>query len=167
MVQKSVGFKFKAPVAGHGFTTMRNINALNGFDGRQSLAGRCAKRAEIMLAQQVAGGLVHGCFIKASVHPTDAARFNAGAHGRFQHHVGIAACCGAGTAMKGARHDLCPLDGNIVGQMRIGAAYPRVGFAFNLSIKMHHLHQAMHTRVGAASTQRRNLVLGKFAQRSF
>ena len=69
--------------------------------------------------------------------------------------------------MEPIRWDDRPLHGYIAGQVGIGAPNPRVGVAFQRGIKVHDLHDAVHTRISTASAERGDALCGKFGEGSF
>ena len=75
---------------------------------------------------------------------------NARAHGRLQHDVGIAARDCLGAAMKLWRHLLRPLHSDVIRQEAIHTAHPRKCFTLKRCIEVHHLHERVHARIGAA-----------------
>ena len=64
-------------------------------------------------------------------------------------------------------HDLGPLNRNVFGQQGIGATYPGGNRSVYRGVKVHYLHQAVHTGIGAASAEGRDLVASELAQGDF
>ncbi len=69
--------------------------------------------------------------------------------------------------MKSIGHFESPLHGDISGQIGVGAADPRVSVAVQFGVKVHHLHEAVHTGIGATGAQSGNALGGELAQRGF
>ena len=98
-----------------------DVNAVQGFDGGFGLAPRGPKGGEIMLPQQGLRRLLHGVRLQWQKDPANAFGLNAGAHGRLQQHIGIAAgrCMGAavkaGVAVGAVGHFAGPVHGNVTG----------------------------------------------------
>jgi hypothetical protein len=66
------------------------------------------------------------------------------------------------------RASLAPIARRCRGQIPVGATNPRMGVAIEFGVKVHHLHEAMHTCIGAACTQGADpRYIGKFGQGFF
>jgi hypothetical protein len=60
-----------------------------------------------------------------------------------------------------------PLHGDVLGQEGVGAAHPGVGRALQLGVKVHDLHQAVHTGIGATGADGGDFLSSKAAQGRF
>ena len=51
--------------------------------------------------------------------------------------------------MEAIGHMACPLNGNVQRQKTVGAAHPRTVCALDFGVKVDHLHEPVHPRIGA------------------
>ena len=80
----------------------------------------------------------------------DPASVDGRAHGRFTHHICVAAPQRTSAGMEGVRHGLRPLHGDVARQEPVGAAHPGEGRSIDLRVEVHNLHQPMNTRIRTA-----------------
>ena len=118
---------------------------------------RGAERCEIVLADQVAGGRFHGSQVQRPKDPAGAPGFQTGSHGRFQQHVCVSTARRAGTRMERFGHLVCPLHRHIARQVAVCSANPRAHGTLHIGVKVNHLAQTVHARIGATRAQSVNV----------
>ena len=117
---------------------------------RRRLAFGRAEGAEVVLPSSMRGRGLHGVAVERAEGPADVPGLERRPHRRLEQHVGIAPAAGAGARVEGVGHEPAPLDGDVGGQVAVGAAHPGLRFALDVGVEMHDLVERMHAGVGAA-----------------
>ncbi len=149
-MQEGVGFEFEAPVG----AATRDLDAPQRLHRRVRLALRRAEGSEVVLAEEMLGGLAHGVGVERAKHPAHLALFHAWPHRGFKQHVGVAAGDSTGAGVEGSWHLARPLHGDVGRQKAVGAPHPGVLGPLQWRVEVHHLHEAVHAGVGSAGAQR-------------
>ena len=160
-MQKGTGLEVEAPVG----AALGDVELAQRLHRRGRLTGRSAKRAEVMLTEQVTCSRLHGRAIQRAKDPAAAPRFQRRAHGRLQQQVSIAPAASAVAGVKTCAHLVTPLHRHLRAQVAVGAAHPGESVPLDRSIQVHHLVESVHAGIGTAGADGGHGLVGKGAER--
>ncbi len=146
MVQKRIG----RHLDDHQLPAAPHPDGVDTAKRRVRLADRRAKRCEIILAQQMAGGGVHSAGIERLLAPGDHTAEQRRAHRLVADHIAIGTRGRREPGMELARHFGDPVQAHRVRQPGIGAQQPVAGLPPRRRVEMDDLVGGVHAGVGAA-----------------
>jgi hypothetical protein len=96
----------------------------------------------------------HRLAIERAKGPAGEAALERGPHGRLEQQVVVAPADRGRARVEARGNEAAPLDGDVAGQVAIGAAHPAVERTLGLGVEVDDLVERMHAGIGAAGADR-------------